>query len=41
MAKYSVEFKLEVVKYYEENKCGYDTTAKHFNVGFACSKMGK
>ena len=26
MAKYSVEFKLEVVKYYEENKCGYDTT---------------
>ena len=36
MAKYSVEFKLEVVKYYEENKCGYDTTAKHFNVGFAC-----
>ena len=36
MAKYSVEFKLEVVKYYEKNKCGYDTTAKHFNVGFAC-----
>lgn len=36
MAKYSVEFKLEVVKYYEENRCGYETTAKHFNVGFAC-----
>lgn len=36
MSKYSVEFKLEVVKYYEENRCGYETTAKHFNVGFAC-----
>ena len=36
MSKYSVEFKLEVVKYYEENRCGYETTANHFNVGFAC-----
>lgn len=36
MSKYSVEFKLEVVKYYEENRCGYEITAKHFNVGFAC-----
>lgn len=36
MAKYSVEFKLEVVKYYEENRCGYETTAKHFGVGYAC-----
>lgn len=36
MSKYSVEFKLEVVKYYEENRRGYETTAKHFNVGFAC-----
>lgn len=36
MAKYSVEFKLEVVKYYEENRCGYEATAKRFNVGFAC-----
>ena len=36
MSKYSTEFKLQVVKYYEENHCGYDTTAKHFNVGYAC-----
>ena len=36
MSKYSLEFKLEVVKYYEENRCGYETTAKHFNVGFTC-----
>lgn len=36
MAKYLVEFKLEVVKYYEENRCEYEITAKHFNVGFAC-----
>ena len=36
MSKYSVEFKLEVVKYYEENRCGYETTANHFNIGFAC-----
>lgn len=36
MSKYSIEFKLEIVKYYEETKCGYETTAKHFNVGYAC-----
>ena len=36
MSKYSTEFKLQVVKYYEENHCGYDTTAKYFNVGYAC-----
>lgn len=36
MVKYSVEFKLELVKYYEENRCVYEITAKHFNVDFAC-----
>ena len=36
MSKYSTEFKLQVVKYYEENHCGYDTTAKYFNVGYGC-----
>ena len=30
MAKYSVEFKLEVVKYYLEKNCGYVNTANHF-----------
>ena len=32
MSKYSYEFKLEVVKYYLENNCGYKNTAKHFKV---------
>lgn len=36
MVKYSVKFKLEVVKYYKENRCEYETTAKHFNVAFTC-----
>lgn len=27
---------MEVVKFYEENKCGYKTTANHFNVGSTC-----
>ena len=30
MAKYSAEFKLEVVKYYLEKNCGYVNTANHF-----------
>lgn len=29
MSKYSIEYKLEIVKYYIENKYGYETTAKH------------
>ena len=36
MSKYSIEFKLEIVKYYEETNSGYKTTAEHFNVGYAC-----
>ena len=32
MAKYTTEFKLEVVKYYFENNCGYVNTARHFNM---------
>ena len=32
MSKYSKEFKLEVVEYYINNNCGYQSTANHFNV---------
>ena len=32
MSKYSSEFKLEVVKYYEKNHIGCELLARHFNV---------
>ena len=32
MSKYSDEFKVEVVKYYEKNHIGCELLAKHFNV---------
>lgn len=32
MSKYSSEFKLEVVKYYTEQHCGYRYTANNFNI---------
>ena len=32
MSKYSNEFKLEVVKYYNEQHCGYQCTANKFNI---------
>lgn len=32
MCKYSYELKVEVVKYYLENKYGYGLTAKYFNI---------
>ena len=32
MAKYSNEFKLEVVKYYNEQHCGYRCVANKFNI---------
>ena len=32
MSKYSNEFKLEVVQYSIEQKCGIQSTAKHFNI---------
>lgn len=32
MSKYSNELKLEVVKYYNEQHCGYQCTANKFNI---------
>ena len=32
MSKYSSEYKLKVVKYYLENKVGYELTSKHFGL---------
>ena len=32
MPKYTSEFKLEVVKYYNEQHCGYQCTASKFNI---------
>ena len=32
MSKYSNNFKLEVVKYYNEQHCGYQCTANKFNI---------
>mgnify|MGYP004645470651 CR=1 FL=1 len=32
MSKYSDEFKVEVIKYYEKNHIGCELLAKHFNV---------
>ena len=32
MAKYSNDFKLKVVKFYLNNRGGYETTANHFNI---------
>ena len=32
MPKYTSEFKLEVVKYYNEQHCGYQCTANKFNI---------
>lgn len=32
MAKYSNEFKKEVVEFYLNNQVGYETTANHFNI---------
>ena len=37
MSKYSIDFKLEVVKYYFENYGGYGITAQHFNIPSATS----
>ena len=35
MSKYSIEFKLKVVKYYLEKNAGYQTTANHFGVAYS------
>ena len=32
MSKYLNDFKLEVVKYYNEQHCGYQCTANKFNI---------
>jgi len=37
MAKYSQEFKLEVVKYVLEKHYGYETAAQKFNIPSATS----
>ena len=39
MEKYSVEFKLSVVKYYNENDCGSILCAKHFNISSSSVKL--
>ena len=39
MAKYSLEFKLEVVNYCKENACGSRVCARHFNIDVSTIKL--